>query len=119
MCRFTAGDLAVPEVTIENRYDFFGLEGTQFTWEVTADGKKTAGGNLPAFTLGPKQKKTLTIPMPAFSPEPGVGYYLTIRCILTGDRGLLKKGHVLAYEQFRLPKEVIPIPDGHGQGTNR
>jgi beta-galactosidase len=104
--KFFASDLAVPEITVENRYDFFTLEGTQFTWEVTADGKKISGGILPPFKMDPKTKKSLTLPVPKFMPEPGVEYYLTVRCILTNDRGILTKGHLLAYEQFRLPQDV-------------
>jgi beta-galactosidase len=108
--KFTAADLSKPEVTIENRYDFYALEGTTFTWEVTADGKKLSGGTLPGFTLKPKEKKSVSIPVPEFEAEPGHDYYLTARCILSSDRGLLKQGHVLAYEQFRLPEQVKPQP---------
>jgi beta-galactosidase len=108
--KFTAPDIAKREVSIVNRYDFFGLEGTSFVWEVTADGQKISGGTLPGFTMKPKERKTVSIPVPEFKAEPGKEYYLTIRCILSSDNGLLKKGHVLAYEQFRLPGQVTPQP---------
>lgn len=106
--KFFADDLSIPEITVENRYDFFKLEGTQFTWELAGDGKQIYTGVLAPFTLDPKQKKSLFIPIPKFTPEPGVDYYLNLRCVLVNDRGILNKGHVLAYEQFRLPQQVKP-----------
>ena len=108
--KFHAADLTKREIEIENRYDFFELEGTRFEWEVTADGRRISGGTLPTFTLQPKSKKTVTLPVPLIRPEPGVDYYLTIRCKLVSDRGLLSKDHLLAYEQFRLPDYSVPAP---------
>jgi beta-galactosidase len=108
--KFIAGDLTKPDVEIENRYDFYGLEGTEFQWEVTADGMQVAHGILPAFTMKPKEKRTIEVPLREFKREAETDYYLTLRCILTGDRGILKKGQVIAFEQFRLPGELKPQP---------
>ncbi|HPS72817.1 MAG TPA: glycoside hydrolase family 2 TIM barrel-domain containing protein [Bacteroidales bacterium] len=108
--KFAAVDLSKYEINIENKYDFFGLEGTLFDWEITADGVPIAVGQLPAMTIKPKGSQMVTIPAPRFKVQPGATYSLTIRCRLNNDLGLLKKGHALAYEQFRLPLQLAATP---------
>jgi beta-galactosidase len=101
--KFVPVDLTRLSVCVENHYDFYDLAGTLFTWQVVSEGKQIAQGAFPAFLLRPGQSRDLNIGMPALIPEPGAEYFLNISCTLSEDRGLLKRGHVIASEQFQLP----------------
>ncbi|MCX6243550.1 MAG: DUF4981 domain-containing protein [Bacteroidetes bacterium] len=101
--KFKAADLAVPSFEISNRYDFFDLKNTQVSWEVTEDGKVVDSGILPGFMLNPKEKKTLSLPYKPKAPATAKERFLNVYLKLTAQNGLLKQGHTLAGEQFKLP----------------
>ena len=87
---------------ILNKYDFYDLSNTQIYWEILGDGKVIGSGELPSFTLNPKEKKMIEIPINYGSLANAKEYFLNIYLKLTADRGLLKKGHILANEQFKV-----------------
>jgi len=88
---------------ISNQYEFYNLANTMVSWELIANGKVTASGSLPPFTLEPQQKRELTISMPVDKPQVRTEYFLNLYLKTTSQQGLLKSGHVLAREQLSLP----------------
>jgi beta-galactosidase len=96
-------DLAKGEVEVRNIYDFVGLDSLAGSWQVTADGREIADGELPALAIGPAESKRLTIPYPAIEAKAGVEYWLNLSFRLSEDTLWAKAGHEVAWEQFRLP----------------
>jgi beta-galactosidase len=104
--RFIPGDLASLSFEVLNKYDFYDLSGTAVEYSVIANGKTLYEGTVPAFTLAPKEKKSLFIPMRKIAVAPGTEYFLNLRMKTTAPRGLLPAGHILASEQFLLPWSI-------------
>lgn len=73
------------------------------TWEVTKDGTRVASGPIPDIDLGPRQEKDLALTLPAITPEPGAEYFLNLSFRLKADARWAKKGHEVAWEQWKLP----------------
>jgi beta-galactosidase len=100
--KFVPVDLKKALIEIVNKYDFYDLSNTQICWEMMGDGKVIGSGELSSFTLAPKEKKLIEIPINYGCLVNAKEYFLTINLKQTTDRGLLKKGHILAAEQFKL-----------------
>jgi beta-galactosidase len=114
----TPVDLARGVVQIQNGYDFTNLsEIATGNWRVLADDKVIGEGPLPALDLAPHARKEVALPLPAITPEPGVEYFLDLTFHLKADKWWAKGGHVLAWEQLRLPidkpapKLAAALPD--------
>jgi len=103
-------DLAARSVEVKNWYDFLNLKDiARFEWRVTADGKELQKGTLPTPDLAPRATATVTVPVKPFKPEPGVEYFLELSFRLDRDTLWAKKGHELAWDQFKLP-DAAPAP---------
>jgi beta-galactosidase len=102
--KFTLSDSLQPAVTIRNAGYFYDLAGTQAEWELLSNGKTIAGGKFPVFTLAPGESRTIPVELPRTKETAGNEYHLNLLLRNTAERGLLKPGHILATEQFALPK---------------
>lgn len=101
--KFKALDLNVPKILIQNKYFFWNLDHTAISWELSEDGISIASGTMPSFILEPGKDRELAIPFPPLKKDGTREYFLTVNLALTDNQGLLRKGHVLATEQFALP----------------
>jgi beta-galactosidase len=103
-------DLAKGQVRVDNGYDFTNLaEILSGRYEVRADDRVIAEGALAPLDIAPHSSKTLTVPLPAITPEAGVEYWLDLAFALKADTPWAKAGLVLAHDQHRLPFEA-PAP---------
>ncbi|MBN1844794.1 MAG: DUF4981 domain-containing protein [Sedimentisphaerales bacterium] len=109
----TPVDLAAQTVEIYNEYDFTDLANfVQAGWEVSADGKVFQNGELADLSIGPGQKRQVTIPWAPWQSQPGVEYHLKVTFALANDTAWAAKGHVVAWDQFPLaPASGIPRPE--------
>jgi beta-galactosidase len=96
-------DLEQGKIEICNRYDFKGLDDVELVWTVTGDGQKIAEGFIHPLDVPPHSTKTITTPLPRIRPGAGVEYFLNISFRTKAADPLLPEGHVVAWEQFRLP----------------
>ncbi|MBM4024089.1 MAG: DUF4981 domain-containing protein [Planctomycetes bacterium] len=103
-------DLAAGTFTVENEYDFLSLEFVAGTWELLCDGKTVQQGKLPKLTLAPKEKQSLEIPFRRPEPQAGAEYWLTVTFTLAEEASWAARGHVVAWDQFRLPVAVPAAP---------
>jgi len=101
--KFRPSDLAVPSFEITNQYDFYDLKDAQVSWEILEDGRQTESGEFPVFILNPKAKEVLQVPCHLKENTTAKERFLNVYLKLTTPRGLLKEGHILASEQFKLP----------------
>ena len=91
-------------VEVKNWFDFTNLKDIAVvSWRLTGDGKELQQGELPAPDLAPRATAQLAIPVKAFTPEPGVEYFLELSFRLKQDESWAKRGHEIAWDQFKLP----------------
>ena len=93
---------------IHNLYDFTNLENFAMKWEFKADGIILAHGEMPRMDVGSHESKEVRIPVPKIQPKPGVEYFINLRWATTHKTALIPDGHVVAWEQFKLPAYAEP-----------
>lgn len=103
-------DLAKGTVRIRNKYQFIDLGFLAGTWEVTADGKVLQQGKLPSLSTAAGKEETITLPYKRPRLEPGTEYWLKVTFALAGDTPWASKGHVLAWDQYKLPWKSSAAP---------
>lgn len=96
-------DLYRGRVKIVNTYDFTNLDFFFFTWEIMGDGEQIARGELPSLDVAPHGSTAVDLPVPEIRPEPGVEYFLTVKASTRVKTPLIPKGHVVAWDQMKLP----------------
>lgn len=96
-------DLLAGKVSVKNEYDFLSLDFVDISWELAADGKALQKETLPRLSLPPKQEQQLDIPFNTPRLEPGAEYFLKVIFALAEDTSWAKKGHIVAWDQFKIP----------------
>ncbi|MHA2128831.1 MAG: glycoside hydrolase family 2 TIM barrel-domain containing protein, partial [Promethearchaeota archaeon] len=109
-------DLVNGKVKILNKHNFTSLDFVNIIWELTANGILIHEGKMEKFKIEPKD--TLDVNIPFRQPElsPNTEYFLKIVFLLGEDTLWANKGHVLAWDQFKMPfnipsKQQIDISD--------
>ena len=106
----TSVQLAQRTVEVKNWYDFVNLKDIAVAhWRLTGDGKELQQGELPPLDLAPRATAQVAIPVKPFISEPGVEYFLELSFRLKQDMSWAKKGHEIAWDQFKLP-DAAPAP---------
>ena len=99
---FEAEDLAAGKIKITNRHFFTNLNEYDYTYYVLADGKEVERGTFAAPDIAPEASGVVEIPV-AVERQPGVEYFLTVEARVKEASLGLPAGHVVGYEQFKLP----------------
>jgi len=104
-------DLASGRVKVTNWFDFINArEIAEGTWRVQAEGRTIASGRFPELDIPARQQREFQLPLPRIQPEPGVEYWLDLSFIARRDLAWAKRGHELAWDQFKLPVYAPPPP---------
>lgn len=103
-------DLLNGKVTLVNEYNFINLDRYDLNWSLMEDGKVIQSGMLPALNLPPGGTATVTVPYRKPVIVPGAEYWLTLTLTLREDALWAGKGHAVAYAQFKLPFDPVPVP---------
>ncbi len=115
----TAVDLAARKIEIKNWFDFVNLaDAAMASWKLTGDGKEIQSGKLALPALAPHSTAEITLPLKKFTPEPGVEYFVEVSFKLKRATELLKAGHEIAWDQFKLP-DSAPAVTGPSAGVLR
>ncbi len=93
-------------LVITNRFDFLDLSHLSMRAFVSALDSALATSEMD-LEVPAQESVEIKLEFPAFAVEAGTEYFLTLDFRLKEPWGLLPAGHVLAWEQFRLPL-VIP-----------
>ncbi len=97
-------DLAARTIEIKNFYDFTNLKDIALGhWRLKMDGRTVQIGKLLDLDLAPHAARQFTIPVKAFTPDPGTECFLEISFTLKSDLPWARSGHELAWDQFKLP----------------
>jgi beta-galactosidase len=100
----TPVNLADGMIKVKNWYDFINPKDlAQGSWEVKADGRTIASGQLPPLDIEPRAEKQFTLPLPRIEPAPGVEYWLNVTFTLKHETAWAPAGHEIAWDQFALP----------------
>jgi beta-galactosidase len=104
-------DLAAGKLRIRNWWQFTNARDVaEGTWTVKADGTAVASGKLPVLDIAPGEEKEFTLALPKLEARPGVEYWLDLSFTQKIDTLWARKGHEIAWEQFRLPLEKAATP---------
>jgi beta-galactosidase len=101
----TAVDPSKGEFKIKNRNFFTDLSSISATWRLLSDGVEIEKGNLPLPSIEPQKEAVVTVPFKRDKIESGAEGHLEICYALNADTPWAKKGHVVAREQFVLPRK--------------
>jgi len=107
---FKTKELERGVITLENKYAFIHLDRFEFTWKVRSNGQTLHSGIISDVNLEPGTKSDYKLDY-ALDPQPGAEYFLEVEASLKETHGLLKKGTLLAREQFPLPNNLPSGPD--------
>ena len=88
---------------IENKYAFIPLNFVEAIWEVTHNGRRVQNGSLGVIPVKPLTTQLVDIPFQAPGQPVDGEYHLTVSFVLTEDHLWAGKGHVVAWDQFKLP----------------
>ena len=90
-------------ISIQNKFDFLTLENVSLKWELIANGLVIQNGILQNVDINPGGKQELIIPYRKLDIESNTEYHLKITSSLKNDTIWAEKGHIIAWDQFRVP----------------
>lgn len=99
-------DLEDGELLITNRYDFISLAGLDIEWTLTEDGAVIDAGTAPCLEIGPGESQRVTLDLTQPELTPGAEYWLHVTFSLGQATAWAPAGHLVAWEQFRMPWEA-------------
>ncbi len=101
-------DLDKGKIKIKNIYDFLSLDHVNLHWNISGDGRKLQSGILNMPNVKPGNSEDMTIPIDINKKyELKTDLWLNIQFVLAVDTIWADKGHVIAWEQFKLPNKYI------------
>ena len=99
-------------VKITNRFYFSDLSNYRIIYKILADGKTVKTGSIP-LNLAPQTSKELQIPC-NLNLKPGTEYFINFEAYTREAEPGVPANHLIAYDQFPLPKLVIPATNYKG-----
>ena len=101
-------DLFSGEFEIENKYSFLTLDFVDISWQLMKDGVVVEQGEIAPLPVEPRDVQGLNIPYSEPKIKENTEYHLFVKFTLNQDTSWAGKGHIMAWEQFKLPfsKEV-------------
>lgn len=103
---FEPVDLASGKVKITNKYVFTDLRKYKCEYAIQSNGVILSTGTLEKFALPPGNSEVVTFPVNITSPSPGQEFFLTVRFSLKGETSWAPAGHIVAWEQYKIPVET-------------
>ena len=81
-------------------------------WSLLKNGIQIQSGHIADFNIQPQETKELIIPLIYDKADSINEYFLTVSFVLKNDESILKAGHELAWDQFKLNDFVSHFFDG-------
>ncbi len=99
-------DFEAGEAEILNRYLFKSLDNVYMTCELQQNGKQVATGKVKNLQLPANSSAKIKIPVELNLKE-GKEYHLTFTFKTKEEKHLVPKDHVVAWDQFEIPNNVV------------
>ncbi len=96
-------DVKAGRFRVQNEYDFSDLSFTKATWELTVDGKVVRDGTLSKLAVAAGAEENIRVPLEKPELPPGTECWLKITFALAEGTSWAPKGHVVAWDQFKIP----------------
>lgn len=111
-------DLMAGKIRVRNKYDFRDLSFVRGIWALEENGRIIQSG-LVAFNQAvlPGETKEAVLEVARPPLVAGAEYFLTVEFPLAKDMPWAPKGHVVAWEQFKMPYEVPRVTAGKPSGA--
>jgi beta-galactosidase len=103
-------DLLHGKLRLRNKYNFIDLGFVRGVWTLQENGKTIQSGEVPTADVAPGQASDIALDLKQITPTPGAEYFLTVSFELAHDLSWAPKGHVVSWDQFKVPVEVAPAP---------
>jgi len=101
-------DILAGKFRVLNEYGFLNLDFTDVSWELTIDGRVVQKGGLPKLSITPGADGDVQIPFKKPDLKPGCECWLKITFALAADTRWAQRGHIVAWDQFKLPLAAPP-----------
>jgi len=108
---FTAQNILKGQIWAENNYYHVNLSKFTIDWSLSEDGTVIQSGKLDTVYCVPGQKQLLHIPYKKPDLKPGAEYWLKVKVHLRHDEPWVKKGYIVAWQQFKVPFAVPVHPE--------
>ena len=96
----TAKDMAKGEIEIFNKNYFTDLSDYTIQWTLVQDGKPTTQGKLTDANVGPRERKTFTLPIDLSALRAESEYFVRVEFLLKEDKPWAKRGYAQMNEQL-------------------
>ena len=96
-------DLREGRVKVTNKRDFCDLSDLAAKWDLTVDGRVVAQGQLAKLRVAPGESEELHVRLDKPEMLPGQECMLNFQFVLRKDSAWGKAGHIVAWEQFKMP----------------
>ena len=106
-------------IRLTNYHHFTNLNAFELEWEMQRLGKVVESGKMNGPDVAPGSTAFISIPYTVpNNVEPGDEYFLNLRFKLKEKTNWADIGHIIAWEQFKLPFEnrVLPMTSTEGTG---
>ena len=105
-------DLLAGRVKVRNKYTFRNLDFVTVSWELTCDGQAVTRGDIGTVDVEAGKTAEITLQLPKLQLVAGAEYHLKVSFALAADMPWADKGHVVAWDQFKMPYSIPkPKPD--------
>ena len=98
------------DIYVTNWHHFTDLSVYDISWELEENGKVIQGGVLESLSTKPSDTDRIAIPYEMPELKAGAEYFLKVIFKTNKDNAWAKKGHIVAWEQFRMPFKTPSAP---------
>ena len=100
--KFRALDINNGTFEIINGFTFTNLDQYDFTYRIEENGTTVKSGSMNAISLAPGERRVISVPY-ELTITKNSEYFITLEAHQKQAEYMIPAGHVIAYEQFRLP----------------
>ncbi|RLD08519.1 MAG: beta-galactosidase [Chlamydiae bacterium] len=100
----------INKIILKNKYDFINLNRFAVKWTLKEDGKLIQKGKLNVPDTSPDKKSTILLPIENVKLKAGAEYWLRVALVTKEDNLWSKKGHEIAWQQFKMPYKTPDTP---------
>lgn len=100
---FKAVDIKAGLIDIHNKFIFTNLNEYDLQWQLEANGEVIATGHQAMPNIKPETTQQVKLNLPKLPSASHKEYFVTVKAVVNKTKPLLKKGHEIAFEQFKVP----------------